>query len=183
MSNFILTFLGVVGSFGIVQVMLSRDSEAVRKCCFLCFELKRLLEEFANWLMIPSRDPQNDLPKLKEIKKKIEQLHVEKEGFTFSCRLLNTLLEESLSLFDRLKRTDGNPANSPHFIGVELLLEWGLELAHPFEVSQLPEIEKFLYKSFLKRSLIWICDLFKKTKNLGYETSHLLLRPFKVIHV
>lgn len=156
----------MVGSFGIVQVMLSRDAEAITKCRFLCFELKRLLEDFADYLTVSSRNPQNDLPKLKEIKKIIEQLYVEKEGLTFSCHLLNSLLEESLPLFDKVRRTDGNPANSPHFVASELLQVWGLELTRPFKVSRLPEIEKFLYKPFLERSLTWIYGLFKRKSKI-----------------
>jgi hypothetical protein len=164
MKDFIFGFLGIVGSFGIVQVMLSRDAEAITKCRFLCFELKRLLEELADYLTFPSRNSQNDLPRLKEIKKVIEQLYVEKEGLTFRCALLNNCLEESLPLFDKLRRTDGNPSNSPHFVASELLQAWGLELTRPFKVSQLLGVEKFLYKSFVKRFFAWICNLYRRTQ-------------------
>lgn len=162
MKDFIFGFLGIVGSLGIVQVMLSRDAEAITKCRFLCFELKRLLEELADYLTFPSRNSQNDLPRLKEVKKVIEQLYVEKEGLTFRCPLLNSCLEESLPLFDRLRKTDGNPSNSSHFVAAELLQAWGLGLTRPFKVSQLLGIEKFLYKSFVKRFFTRICDLCRR---------------------
>lgn len=166
MKDFIFGFLGIVGSFGIVQVMLSRDAEAITKCRFQSFELKRLLEELTDYLTFPSRNPQNDLPRLKEVKKVIEQLYVEKEGLTFKCPLLNSCLEESLPLFDKLRRTDGNPSNSPHFVASELLQVWRLELMRPFKVSQLLRIEKFLYKPFVMRFLIWTCDLFRQKQKV-----------------
>ena len=156
MKDFVSSFLGVVGSFGIVQVMLSNDAEAIAKCRSLCLELKRLLEELSDHLVSSSRNQQNDLLKLKEVKRVTELLYVEKARLLFRCSLLNSCLEKSLPLFDRVRKAGGDSSNSPHFVASELLQVWGLETTRPFKMSQFLIIEEFLYKSLCGRFFVWL---------------------------
>ncbi len=149
--NLLNLFVGIVGSIGIVQVLLSNDITARIKCRTLCCDLKQLLEDFAGHLFCPSRNAQNDLPKLKEIKKVIERLDVEKISLFFPCQLLNKLIEESYPLFDRVRIKDGNSAHKPSFVGCELLELWGLGESQPSKFAKPLEIQKLLQKSFRKR--------------------------------
>ena len=162
MMETILGIVGVIGSWGIWQVMLSRDAEAITKCRQLCFGLKENLEDFAENLLNPTRNPEKDLPRLKEIKKIMENLCVAKEGLTFPSYDLNALLDQSFSLFPRLRMKDGNAANQPHFIASELNVLWGMELVRPFHFSKLAKIQKFLHQSFLGRFGSWGLAWIKK---------------------
>lgn len=151
--DLVLSILGAIGSVGILQVILTRDSESVNKCRLLCYELKRLLDDLAEYTLYTERSIEWELPKIKEIKKVIEQLYLEKEGLAFTYHYLDHLLDQSLALFDKLRVTEENLEETVYQMSIELSKLWGQEARHPFKVSKLIEVQKYLYKSYSRRLL------------------------------
>jgi len=150
--------------------LYGRDARAAERCLETICKFRNMLEKFGQHLRNPSRHPDQDLRNLSELKSLLDELQRKKRGLLFKPYFLNSGIQESLKLFTKLDLP--SPANEPHMIASEFMLEWGMSTASPYEAKRLIEIQRVLEKpSFLRWGLgivSWMKPLWDKIRKIQF---------------
>ena len=148
---------------GLFTLPITKDSEVKEKCLTSLTEIKRLLEELSKSMCSPTRSEERYYELLIKIKPVMERLNIEKTGLLFPSYSLNDLLQHALNIYKKLNPEHEHPALYITFSAVRLMTSWAKDTHEP-NFDELEKIQKFISKTFLKRSLEWLYSLIKRNR-------------------
>ncbi|MBF5051206.1 hypothetical protein CLAVI_000844 [Candidatus Clavichlamydia salmonicola] len=103
LSGFLAGIAGWVSGLmsGVLSYAIGNDAQAIAQCRNTSFALKDLLDQIDHNYKIKNEKALFD--SLKDFKRVVEKFSVEKIGLAFSIKLLDYLLQESLSIIRKVK--------------------------------------------------------------------------------